>query len=165
MLTLSRLPCYADGTAGVSPSVSKYMNNQQGRGWGLRIFVVNWAGLLALLCVFALSGCVGQTANTPPPLGQSSVRFGHVFVLVEENHNYSDVMASPSMPYLNGLANQYVLASNYYANAHPSIPDYFMLTTGQTLTLIDASTPQTFPVSEDNVVRELIAAGKTWKSY
>jgi len=125
--------------------------------------------LLALaFCVLALAGCVGQVAKTPPPPvtpGQQSVRFGHVFIVVEENHNYGDVVASPSMPYLNSLANQYGLATNYFANGHPSIPDYFMLTTGQTLTLIDALTPQSFPVSEDNVVRELIAAGKTWKSY
>jgi hypothetical protein len=165
MLKGLRLPCDADGTGRVSRVVSKYMNHYQGQGWGLRIFVANWARLLALLCVFVLNGCVGQTANTPPPPGQSSVRFGHVFIVVEENHNYSDVVASPSMPYLNGLANQYGLATNYYANGHPSIPDYFMLTTGQTLTLIDALTPQTFPVSEDNVVRELVASGKTWKSY
>jgi hypothetical protein len=118
-----------------------------------------------LCCVYALGGCVGQAANTPPPVGSKSVAFGHVFIVVEENHNYSDVVASPAMPYLNGLANQYGLASNYFANGHPSIPDYFMLTTGQTLTLIDALTPHDFPVSEDNVVRELIAAGKTWKSY
>ena len=116
-------------------------------------------------CIFTLAGCVGQTANTPPPPGQASVRFGHVFVVVEENHNYSDVIASPLMPYFNGLANQYGLASNYYANAHPSIPNYMMLTTGQILTLIDSLTPETFPVSEDNAVRELVAAGKSWKSY
>jgi acid phosphatase len=40
-----------------------------------------------------------------------------------------------------------------------------MLTTGETLTVIDLVTPETFPVSDDNVVRELIAAGKTWRSY
>jgi phosphatidylinositol-3-phosphatase len=125
-----------------------------------------WFRLLALVsCVFALAGCVGQVAKTPPPPGQQSARFGHVFIVVEENHNYSAVVASPSMPYLNSLANQYGLATNYFANAHPSIPNYFMLTTGQTLTLLDFETPQSFPVSEDNVVRELIAAGKTWKSY
>jgi phospholipase C len=101
---------------------------------------------------------------TPPPPAQS-VRFGHVFVVVEENANYANVIASPSMPYLNSLANQYGLATNYFANAHPSIPNYFELSTGQILTLIDASTPHTFPVSDDNVVRELLAAGKTWKSY
>jgi hypothetical protein len=122
--------------------------------------------LLALaFCVLALAGCVGQAANTPPPPGQSSVRFGHVFIVVEENTNYADVVANPAMPYLNGLANQYGLAANYFANAHPSIPDYFELTTGQTLTLIDALTPGTFPVDANNVVRNLLAAGKTWKSY
>jgi len=116
-------------------------------------------------CVLVLAGCVGQAANTPPPPGQQSVRFGHVFIVVEENANYADVVGSPSMPYLNGLATQYGLAANYFANGHPSIPNYFELTTGQTLTLIDALTPHSFPVSEDNVIRELIAAGKTWKSY
>jgi acid phosphatase len=115
-------------------------------------------------CVLALAGCVGQAANTPPPPSQS-VRFGHVFIVVEENANYSDVIANPSMPYLNGLASQYGLATNYFANAHPSIPNYFQLTTGQLLTPIDALTPHTFPVDANNVVRELVAAGKTWKSY
>ena len=134
----------------------------------LHIFSVDPFRVLALACcVLALAGCVGQVAKTPPPPlpPNQSTRFGHVFLVVEENHNYADVVASPSMPYLNSLANQYGLAANYFANAHPSIPDYFMLATGQTLTLIDAVTPDVFPVSDDNVIRELIAAKKTWKSY
>jgi acid phosphatase len=72
------------------------------------------------------------------------------------------------MPYLNSLANQYGLATNYFANAHPSSPNYFELTTGQTLaplSLTDAVTPHNFPVDANNVVRDLLAAGKTWKSY
>src|SRR6202521_3877234 len=118
-------------------------------------------------CVLALAGCVGQVANTPPPPSQS-VRFGHVFIVVEENANYSDIIANPAMPYLNSLANQYGLATNYFANAHPSSPNYFELSTGQTLaplSLTDAVTPHTFPVDANNVVRVLLAAGKTWKSY
>jgi phosphatidylinositol-3-phosphatase len=117
--------------------------------------------------VVALAGCVGQVAMTPPPPSQS-VRFGHVFIVVEENANYSDVIANPAMPYLNGLANQYGLATNYFANAHPSSPNYFELSTGQTLaplSLTDAVTPHNFPVDANNVVRDLLAAGKTWKSY
>jgi len=101
---------------------------------------------------------------TPPPPAPS-VRFGHVFIVVEENANFGDVIANPALPYLNGLANQYGLAANYFANAHPSIPNYFELTTGQILTIIDASTPHNFPVDAENVVRDLLAAGKTWKSY
>jgi acid phosphatase len=69
------------------------------------------------------------------------------------------------MPYLNGLANQYGLATRYYADTHPSIGNYFMWTTGQILTNDDSQTPLSFPVSADNTVRELIAAGKTWKQY
>jgi len=69
------------------------------------------------------------------------------------------------MPYFNGLINQFGLATQYYANTHPSIGNYFMMTTGQILTNNDSQTPSSFPVSGDNVVRELLAAGKTWKAY
>jgi acid phosphatase len=93
------------------------------------------------------------------------VRFGHVSIVVEENANFGDVIANPALPYLNSLANQYGLAANYFANAHPSIPNYFELTTGHILTLIDASTPSDFPISSENAVRDLLAAGKSWKSY
>jgi phosphatidylinositol-3-phosphatase len=134
----------------------------------LHILSVARFRLLALVfCVLALAGCLGQVANTPPPPSQS-VHFGHVFILVEENANYSDIIANPAMPYFNGLANQYGLAANYFANAHPSSPNYFELTTGQTLaplSLTDAVTPRNFPVDANNIVRVLLAAGKTWKSY
>ena len=88
--------------------------------------------------------------------------FSHVVVVLEENHNYSSVIGSPSMPYLNGLANTYGLGTQYYANTHPSIGNYFVLTTGQVITNDDNFNGV---VKADNVVRELIAAGKTWKSY
>jgi acid phosphatase len=81
---------------------------------------------------------------------------------VEENHSYSEVIGNSSMPYLNSLASNYGLATQYYANLHPSISDYFMLTTGQPLTLDDTFTGT---VNSDNVVRDLTAKGKTWKSY
>ena len=118
--------------------------------------------------VFSLGGCGGGAANVAPPpptQGQTNPQFGHVFIVVEENASYADVIGSSSMPYFNSLANKYGLATNYYANLHPSIPNYFELTVGKTLTIDDSQTPQSFPVSDDNVVRELLAAGKTWKSY
>jgi acid phosphatase len=97
---------------------------------------------------------------TPPPTGL----FGHLAIVVEENTNYSGV-TNFSMPYLSGLITRYGLATQYYANTHPSIGNYLMLTTGQVLTNNDSETPSTFPVSADNVVRELVAAGKSWKAY
>jgi len=66
------------------------------------------------------------------------------------------------MPYLNSLASQYGLATQYYANVHPSIGNYFMLTDGQIETVNDAFSGT---VSHDNIVRELVKANKSWRSY
>lgn len=83
-------------------------------------------------------------------------------VVLEENHSYSSVIGSSQMPYLNSLATQYALATQYYANTHPSIGNYFMITTGQIITNNDAFTGT---VSVPNIVGSLLSAGKTWKSY
>lgn len=86
----------------------------------------------------------------------------HVVVVLEENHSYSSVIGNSAMPYFNSLATQYGLATQYYANTHPSIGNYFMLTTGQIITNNDSFSST---VTNDNIVRHFLTAGKTWKSY
>jgi acid phosphatase len=85
-----------------------------------------------------------------------------VVVVMEENHGYADVIGNSAMPYLNSLAQQGALATQYYADVHPSIGNYLELTTGAM-----ATTDDNFPgvVTSDNLAREVIAAGKTWKTY
>jgi len=99
---------------------------------------------------------------SPSRRGGGVPQAGHVFIVTEENHDYADVIDSSSMPYLDSLAHQYGLATQYYANTHPSIGNYFMLGTGQIITNDDSYSTI---VTVDNVVRRLRAAGKTWKSY
>ncbi len=83
-------------------------------------------------------------------------------VVVEENANAASVIGNTTaMPYLNSLADQYGSATQYYANTHPSIGNYMMLVTGQVLTDDDLQTPASFPVAADNVVRQLVANGKS----
>lgn len=108
------------------------------------------------------SAVVTVVAPPPSPPPAAVPRSNHVFLLVEENHRYSDVIGTGAMPYLSGLASKYGLATQYYANTHPSIGNYFMLTTGQILTNNDSDCGT---YSNDNIVRHLIAAGSTWKSY
>jgi acid phosphatase len=98
--------------------------------------------------------------TTVPPPGMPVV--AHVFLLVDENHSYNDVIGNSMMPYANSLAQQNSLATQYYANAHPSLPNYFMLTTGMLVTDTDLFTGT---VTGDNVARALTQAGKTWKMY
>lgn len=66
------------------------------------------------------------------------------------------------MPYFNSLVSKYGLAKQYYASTHPSIGNYFMLATGQIITNDDSFCGT---ISNDNIVRHLITAGKAWKSY
>lgn len=110
-----------------------------------------------LICV----GCGGVSkviTNPPPP----SAAADHVFLIVLENHSFGQVIGNPVMPYLNGLASAHSLAAAYFANAHPSIPNYFMLTTGNLETFDDGFTGT---ITDDNIVRALTGAGKTWKAY
>jgi phosphatidylinositol-3-phosphatase len=86
----------------------------------------------------------------------------HVVIVLEENHSYSQVIGNSSMPYLNSLARKYGLATSYYANAHPSLPNYFELTVGNVVTYNDAYTGT---YTGNNIVRQLLLAGKTWKAY
>jgi hypothetical protein len=107
------------------------------------------------------------TTPTPPPpttpsAPPTSGPINHVFLVVEENASAATVLGGPQMPYLNSLATQFSVASEYYANTHPSIGNYFMLTVGKTIT---NSNDFSGIVSDDNIVRQLLAAGKTWKSY
>ena len=86
----------------------------------------------------------------------------HIVVVIEENHGYNQVIGNHQMPYLNSLATQYGLATNYYANTHPSIGNYFMMTVGQIITNNDGYNGT---VTADNLVRHLLNGAKTWKSY
>ena len=104
--------------------------------------------------LFVFLGSVVASAQVP--------HFKHVVVVVEENHSYSHVIGNPAMPYLDHLANMYGLAKDYYANRHPSIGNYFMLTTGKIITNNDGYTGV---LTGSNVVQRLLTAGRSWKVY
>jgi len=109
--------------------------------------------------------CEGKSATaaiTVTSRASGSRRFGHIVIVLEENTSYGSVIGNADMPYLNSLANRYGLATNYYADAHPSLPNYFVLAAGKTIATSDSYSGT---VTDDNIVRELLAAGRTWKCY
>jgi len=123
--------------------------------------LLTWLAVCTLAALLLACGSGGATAvQTPVTPGQPT--FNHVVLVVEENHSYAEVIGSSSMPYFQSLTSQYGLATQYYADAHPSIPNYLALTTGLMETFDDGFSGT---ISDDSVVRELVKAGKTWKSY
>jgi acid phosphatase len=90
----------------------------------------------------------------------------HVVVVVFENQDYDTVIGNSAMPYFNSLANSAALATQFYANVHPSIGNYFLMTAGVNPT-VGASDPDQWSgtISGANVASLLSASGKTWKVY
>jgi len=87
----------------------------------------------------------------------------HVVLVMEENQSYSTVVGQTSVwPNLNNLINIGALPTNYYADSHPSIGNYFMLTTGQLLTTNDNSTTVW---NVDNIARRMLASGVPFRIY
>jgi acid phosphatase len=84
-------------------------------------------------------------------------------MVMEENQSYETIVGNTSVwPNYNNLIQQGALPTNYFADIHGSISDYFMLTTGQILTNDDGST-QVFNV--DNLARRMLASGVTFRVY
>lgn len=91
------------------------------------------------------------------------MRSGHVVIVMEENQSYSSIAGNPATwPNLNHLISNGASPTNYYADTHPSIGNYLMLTTGQVLTNNDASTTVW---NVDNIARRMLAAGVSFKVY
>jgi hypothetical protein len=88
-------------------------------------------------------------------------RFGHVVIMSLENQNYANVIGNPYMPYLNSLIGRSALLTQFYANFHPSQPNYFALTTGQGFYTKEGP----IPPASNNVVRALATRNKSWKGY
>jgi phosphatidylinositol-3-phosphatase len=110
--------------------------------------------LVAALVLDALPG--DRAAARVPP-------FSKVAVLFLENHGYDQIIGSPQAPYLNGLAARGALATDYYALAHPSLPNYLAVTTGSTQGV--TSDCNSCDNSAASLPGQLEAAHIPWKGY
>ena len=123
--------------------------------------------IIAFSLAILLVGCGGgvnstSTPNPPPPTGAQIPHVKYFAVVVLENTDFASVLNNSNMPYLNGLISRGALATEYFANTHPSIGNYFTMTTGMQITNDDSFSGV---VSIDNVARELTASGLSWKTY
>jgi hypothetical protein len=105
----------------------------------------------------SLSGTATVTV-TPRPIQ-------HVVIVGLLELNQADVFpatgASP-MPFLDSLSKAGARMTRYSGNSVPSIGNFYMLMTGDTVTSNDNDTT-TFTGS--NLIRSLLSAGRTWRSY
>ena len=102
-----------------------------------------------------------------PLLAQQVPANRYPVVIVDlENHSYSSMYLSSSMPNLTAITKQYGTAQNFDANGHYSIGDYMFQTFAKAETTDDNYNPDAKGYfSDDNIVRHIIGLGKTYKMY
>lgn len=89
--------------------------------------------------------------------------FDHIFIVVEENHSYNQIIGSASAPYINSLAAKYGLATHFTAETHPSLPNYLAMIGGDTFGITSDCT-KCF-VNAPNLIDRVEASGRSWKGY
>lgn len=102
--------------------------------------------------------------STTTPAPTSIPKFSHVIVIVLENHEYNQVIGNTNeMPYLNQLAQQYTLLTNFHAITHPSLPNYIAMIGGSNFDI--TSDCSSCSVNKPSLPDLIEASGKNWKTY
>ena len=97
------------------------------------------------------------TATSPPADG-----WAHVVWIVFENKSYDSVIGSVNAPTINALASECGLATSFYAETHPSLPNYIAMTSGSTQGITDDAGPLSHPLDVSSIFSQLSPDG--WRS-
>lgn len=122
--------------------------------------------LTLMILALVAAGCGGgPTANVARQVVPSRALAAHIFLLVEENQSYSTVYHN-QMPWLSALGDKYGIATNYYSDESGSLLDYLWLSSGSGEQAFGCNGNDcTQTITDDNLYRQLINAGKSWKVY
>ena len=127
---------------------------------------------LAVMLLPAQDGPVVTPVQRPPA-------FDHIFVVLEENEDFEQIVGNSQAPFINELIRKNFLETHYQALDHGSLPDYLGLVSGseQIRTIGDppgdcrpdwTARPPSCAItaaSPSNIADTIETAGKTWRGY
>ena len=100
---------------------------------------------------------------TPSPTAASGIpAFSHIYVIIMENKEYGSIVGASAAPYLNSLIGRYGLTTNFYAETHPSEPNYIALTSGG---LQGTNSDGTYNLAVPSLFDQIEASGRSWHVY
>ena len=128
------------------------------------------------------SGCAAAPSPTPSPtpppaasptptscVGACPGTIQSVFIILMENHDWSNILNSASAPYINSTvlpAASYAMQYYNPPGIHPSEPNYLWLEAGTGFGIFDDDDPlQNHQSTTNHLVTLLDAAGVSWKAY
>jgi phospholipase C len=100
-------------------------------------------------------------ATTTPPT------YSHVIWIWMENHSFGDIIGNTAQaPYINSLASQCGLATNYHNLSHPSLPNYVGATSGLPVKQLKVFDTDCSPSKHCSTsAPSIFGQGETWKAY
>jgi phospholipase C len=112
------------------------------------------------------AAAAGTTSGPCGTMALSATNYTHVIWVWMENNSFGSIIGSSSAPYINSLAQECGLATNYHNITHPSLPNYVGATSGLGL-------PQLKPFKTDcnpskkcsTSAPSIFGQGETWKAY
>jgi hypothetical protein len=95
---------------------------------------------IATLCLSGIAFAAPVVAGEDKA-PQGVPHLDHVFVIMMENHGYSQIIHNPNAPFINALAKSANLATNYFGIAHPSLTNYLEVVGGSNFGVLSDNDP------------------------
>jgi hypothetical protein len=92
---------------------------------------------LGLLAAAMGTGLFAEDGSLPSGMPH----LNHVFLIMMENHGYSQILNNPNAPFINSYANSANVATNYFAVAHPSLTNYLEVVGGSNFGVLSDNDP------------------------
>jgi hypothetical protein len=137
--------------------------------------------LVAAAALLAAGCSAGSSASSPSPRvsvkaasysgsapcgWRSTTTYRHVIWIWMENRTYASVLGSGSAaPQLASFAGKCGLATQFYATAHPSLPNYLAATSGSAGGVTSDCGPTQCPQNRNSLFGQIQRAGKAWRAY
>ena len=130
---------------------------------------------LSAAAAFAVASAPAATATAtasttdPGPCGTVATppAYSHVIWIMMENHSFGDIIGNTAQaPYINTLAGQCGLATNYHNISHPSLPNYVAMTSGLSGRELKPFNSDCSPSKKCSTsAPSIFGQGETWRAY
>jgi hypothetical protein len=97
--------------------------------------------LKSLAALLAASSLVSPMHANEGNVPKGVPHLDHVFVIMMENHGYSQIVGNPNAPFINEYIKKVNIGTNYFAVAHPSLTNYLEVTGGSNFGVLNDNSP------------------------
>jgi phospholipase C len=134
-------------------------------------FRLGWIATAAAAITIAGAGLTAATITTAKAAGpcgtvSTAPTYKHVIWIWMENHSYTQIIGSSSAPYINSVAGECGLATNYHNLSHPSLPNYVGATSGLAVSSLTPFDPDCNPTGTCTTsAASIFGQGESWQAF